>query len=252
MSDTAGSRSDGFVDQLLLEAGLDDDGQLHPALLQLRALGAVTPEPSAEVAALMQRAEGVAASNSAATPAAAAPVETAAAPAAAPLDELAARRRAKRRVTLTALCVAVSLSAGGAVAAASNQGFRDSFSQFNHAVTSFVTGSAGVPAGHQADEPAAPLPASPAAPVTEATLPAAPGPAGQPAEVTPSNAPAPPETAAGQAAAPGKPTDLPAAEDLATAVPDDLTNGVGQPPQVPVPGASELPLPGTLPAVPLR
>jgi hypothetical protein len=244
MSDTAGSRSDGFVDQLLLEAGLDDDGQLHPALLQLRALGAVTPEPSAEVAALMQRAEAVAASSSAATPAAAPP--------AAPLDELAARRRAKRRVTLTALSVAVSLSAGGAVAAASNQGFRDSFIQFNHAVTSFVTGSAGVPAGHHADEPAAPLPASPAAPATEETLPAAPGPAGQLVEVPPSNAPAPPETAAGQDAAPGKPAGLPAAEDLATAVPDDLTNGVGQPPQVPVPGASELPLPGTLPAVPLR
>jgi hypothetical protein len=244
MSDTAGSRSDGFVDQLLLEAGLDDDGQLHPALLQLRALGAVTPEPSAEVAALMQRAEAVAASSSAATPAAAPP--------AAPLDELAARRRAKRRVTLTALSVAVSLSAGGAVAAASDQGFRDSFSRFNHAVASFVTGSTGAPAGNPADDPATPVPATPATPAAEETVPAAPGPAAQPAEVTPSNAPAPPDTAAGQDAAPGKPAGLPAAEDLATAVPDDLTNGVGQPPQVPVPGASELPLPGTLPAVPLR
>ena len=252
MSDTAGSRSDGFVDQLLLEAGLDDDGQLHPALLQLRALGAVAPEPSAEVAALMQRAEEVAASISTAAPAAAAPVETAAVSAAAPPDELAARRRAKRRVTLTALSVAVSLSAGGAVAAASDQGFRDSFSRFNHAVTSFVTGSTGVPAGNPADEPAAPVPATPATQAAEETVPAAPGPAGQPAEVTPSNAPAPPDTAAGQEAAPGKPAGLPAAEDLATAVPDDLTNGVGQPPQVPVPGASELPLPGTLPAVPLR
>ncbi|WP_258803755.1 hypothetical protein [Pseudarthrobacter sp. NS4] len=270
MSDTAGSRSDGFVDQLLLEAGLDDDGELRPALLQLRALGAVAPEPSAEIAALLQRAEAAApavtteaaqapaaeptpAGDAAAvapaepTPAADAAVASGvtAPSAAAPVDELAARRRAKRRVTLTALSLAVSLSAGGAVAAASNQGFRDSFSQ---AVTSFVTGSGALPAVNQSEEPAVKLPAVPATP---STVPAAPAPAA-PVEAPSSNIPAPPEEAAEDAATPRKPADVPAAKDLPTTVPEDLTNGVGKPPQVPVPGVPELPLPGTLPAVPLR
>ncbi|MGC0236180.1 hypothetical protein [Arthrobacter sp. SD76] len=162
MSDTAGSRSDAVVDQLLLEAELDDDGQLRPALLQLRALGDVTPEPSADVAALLQRAQAV----QAAAPCNAAPcdaVPSAAVPA--PVDELAARRRAKRRVALTALSVAVSLSAGGAVAAASDRGFRDSFNNLHRTVTSFVTGTApAAPAGNQAEEPAAPAPSVPAAP----------------------------------------------------------------------------------------
>lgn len=257
MSDTAGPRSDGFVDQLLLEAGLDDDGGLRPALLQLRALGAVAPEPSAEIAALLKRAEAAPAVTTeaayvpAAQPApaadAAATSEVAAPSAAVPLDELAARRRAKRRVSLTALSLAVSLSAGGAVAAASDQGFRDSFNQFNQAVTSFVTGSGPVPAVHQSEEPAPNVPAVPAAP---STVPAAPAPAA-PVEAPPSNMPAQPEEAAEEPATPGKPADVPAAKDRPTAAPEHLTNGVGQPPQVPVPGVSELPLPGTLPAVPL-
>src|SRR5205085_613785 len=53
MSDTAGSRNHGAVDQLLLEAGMDDDGQLRHALVNLRALAAQAPEPSADIAALM-------------------------------------------------------------------------------------------------------------------------------------------------------------------------------------------------------
>ncbi|WP_411374573.1 hypothetical protein ACLH0K_16265 [Arthrobacter sp. MPF02] len=243
MSDTAGSRSDRFVDQLLLEAGLDNDGQLRPALLQLRALGTGTPEPSAEVAALLARAKE----------APAAPEATAADTVVlTPVDELAARRRAKRRATLTALSVAVSLSAGGAVAVASDQGLRDSFTQFNRAVTSFVTGSSPAPAGDQAEEPRLPAPSGPATPAAVPTVPAG---AAQPGQVPPSAVPATPETtekAAGNPAAPGKPEDLPVVKDLPTAVPRDLTNGVGQQPQVPVPGPSDLPLPGTLPAVPLR
>ena len=53
MSNTAGSRSEGFVDQLLLEAGMDDDAALRPALLQLRELAADAPAPSAAILALM-------------------------------------------------------------------------------------------------------------------------------------------------------------------------------------------------------
>ena len=249
MSDTAGSRSDA-VDQLLLEAELDDDGQLRPALLQLRALGEVTPEPSADVAALLQRAQAVQAAAPCTAVVPSAKVATAAA--SAPGDELAARRRAKRRVTLTALSVAVSLSAGGAVAAASDQGFRDSFSNLHRTVTSFVTGTApAAPAGNHAEEPAAPVPSVPTAPAAVPTAPATAPQPGQPAEATPSDVPAAPK-ATGEAGAPGRQVEVPGAKDLPTAVPEDLTNGVGQQPQVPVPGASDLHLPETLPAVPLR
>jgi hypothetical protein len=240
MSDTAASRSDAFVNQLLLEAGMDDDGQLSPALLELRALADATPEPSAAVAALMAPA-GVAAPQHAATldevPR---------------TDELAARRRAKRRLALTALSVAVSLSAGGAVAAASDQGIRESFTQLGHSITSFVTGSGGAPAGNQAEEPAGPLPANPAGPATAPAVPApAPDsvPAGELPAAVPSGGPAVPETAPGQVAQ-DKPADVPASGTLPTAVPEDLADGLSRPP-VPVPGPSDLPLPRTLPPVPL-
>ena len=247
MSDTAASRSDAFVNQLLLEAGMDDDGQLRPALLELRALADATPEPSAAVAALMAPA-GVAA-----------PQQAAATPYPASLDdvprtdELAARRRAKRRrLALTTLSVAVSVSAGGAVAVASDQGIRESFTQLGHSITSFVTGSGGAPAGNQAEEPAVPLPANPAGPATAPAVPVPapdPVPAGELPEAVPSGGPGAAETAPGQAA-PGKPADVPASGTLPTAVPEDLTDSLSGPP-VPVPGPSDIPLPGTLPPVPL-
>lgn len=256
MSDTAGSRSDGFVDQLLLEAELDDDGQLRPALLQLRALGDVAPEPSAEVAALLQRAAAVPAAVPSTAVLSTAEPSAKVAPAAtspAPVDELAARRRAKRRVTLTALSVAVSLSAGGAVAAASDQGIRDSFSNLHRTVTSFVTGTVpAAPAGNQVEEPAAQVPSVPAAPADVPTAPVRGPQPGQHAEAAPSDVPARPSKGAGESDASGKQVEVPGAKDLPTTVPEDLTNGVGQQPQVPVPGASDLHLPETLPAVPLR
>ncbi|MFM9275994.1 hypothetical protein, partial [Pseudarthrobacter sp. NKDBFgelt] len=162
MSDTAGTRSDAFVDQLLLEAGMDDDGRLRPALVELRALADTAPEPSAAIAALMAPAGAAApAAAAAAAPGAAAP-GPAALEEATRVDELAARRRAKRRIALTTLSVAVSLSAGGAVAAASDQGIRESLTQLNHTITFFVTGAAPSPAGHQTEQPAAPLPTAPA------------------------------------------------------------------------------------------
>lgn len=139
MSDTAGSRretarSGEAVDQLLLEAGMDDDG-LRGVLDGLRGLSAIPPVPSDAVAALMVPAalnqDDVTAPKAVA------------APACPPADELAARRRAKRRITLTTLSVAVSLAAGGAVAAASDQGIRDTFGSLNQAVSSFMAGSGG-------------------------------------------------------------------------------------------------------------
>lgn len=239
MSDTAASRSDSFVNQLLLEAGMDDDARLRPALLELRALADATPAPSAAVAALMMAAV------------AAAPQPAATLDDVPRADELAARRRAKRRVALTTLSVALSLSAGGAVAAASDQGIRESFTQLGHSITSFMTGSGGAPAGNQADEPAAPLPATPAGPATAPAVPA-PGPDPVPAgglPAVPSDGPGVPETAPGQAS-PGNAADLPASGTLPAAVPDDLAEGLGRPP-VPVPGPSDITLPGTLPTVPV-
>lgn len=283
MSDTAGFRRDGSVDQLLLEAGLDGDTGLRPVLLELQALGSVAPEPTAELLALMAGANGLAGagSDAAAAPEHAAPAEhgahapqaavvtavegaaTAAEPAAsapepaeAPADELAARRRAKRRVTLTAFSVAVSLSAGGAVAAASDQAIRKSFTQLNQAVTSFITGSGGAPADDQAKHPAAPLPSAPAvgppagsSPGDPASIPADPAAATHPTAGPPSGTPAAEGPAISQPTSPGKPGEVPASETLPGAVPGPIAEELGGSPEVPVP--SQVPLPPTLPAIPL-
>ncbi|MGF9650182.1 hypothetical protein AAIH32_19675 [Pseudarthrobacter oxydans] len=245
MSDTAGSRG-GSVDQLLLEADLDGDTQLRPVLLELQALGSAAPEPSAELLALMAGANAGQGAD---------PEVADDRIAAVPADELAARRRAKRRATLTALSVAVSLSAGGAVAAASDQSIRESFTQLNQAVTSFITGSGGAPAGHQADQPAVPVPESPAgtapagtAPAGPTSIPADPAAATQPT-APPSDGPVAPETAASQPTSPGKPGEVPASKTLPGAVPEHIANGLGGSPEVPVP--PQVPLPATLPAVPL-
>lgn len=245
MSDTAGSR-DGSVDQLLLEADLDGDTQLRPVLLELQALASEAPEPSAQLLALMAGANAGPGAD---------PEVAEDAIAAAPADELAARRRAKRRVTLTALSVAVSLSAGGAVAAASDRSIRESFTQLNHAVTSFITGSGAAPAEHQAEQPAAPLPDTPVgtapagiAPAGPTSIPADPAAATQPT-APPSDGPVAPETATSQPTSPGKPGEVPASETLPGDLPEHIAKGLGKSPEVPVP--SQVPLPGTLPAVPL-
>lgn len=245
MSDTAGSRV-GSVDQLLLEADLDGDTQLRPVLLELQALACDAPEPSAELLALMAGADGGLGAG---------PEVDEDAIAAAPADELAARRRAKRRATLTALSVAVSLSAGGAVAAASDQSIRESFTQLNQAVTSFITGSGKAPAGNQAEQPTVPLPGTPAgtapagtAPAGPTSIPADPAAATQPT-APPSNGHISPETAAIQPTSPGKPGEVPAPETLPGVVPEHIANGLGGSPDVPVP--PQVPLPATLPAAPL-
>lgn len=255
MSDTAGTRSDAFVDELLLEAGMDDDGRLRPALLELRALADTAPEPSAAIAALMAPAGAAAPAAAGAAPCPAAPQEPPR------VDELAARRRAKRRIALTTLSVAVSLGAGGAVAAASDQGIRDSLTQLNHTITSFVTGSGASPAGHQSEQPAAPLPTAPDATAPAGTAPAGTEPGGpasvpgdaaeatQPAAVPPSDAAVVPETPAGQGTTPGKPGDVPAPGTVPENVAGHVADGLGKSPEVPVP--SQVPLPGNLPSVPL-
>jgi hypothetical protein len=235
MSDIAGSRNGGAVEQLLLEAELDGDDGLRPVLLELRALATDQPEPSAAVAALMIPA---------------AHQQTAGTAAGAATDELAVRRRAKRRVTLTTLSVAVSLAAGGAVAAASDQGIRDSFGQLNHAVTSFVSTVGGGPA----NQPAAPQAPVPAQPGGSASVPAPTVPAPAPAPTAPDAGPGqgPQNLPSPAASRPVHLPELPVPEHITPGVPGDPLNGVspkseGHPPVVPLPATPPVPLPSPVP-----
>lgn len=249
MSDTAGTRRDGVVDQLLLEAGMADDVQLRPVLQELRTLAGEAPEPSAAIAALMAGQAPVAGQAPQVRTATAAPESDSRTAAvdrsAVPGDELAARRRFKRRATLTALSVAVSLTAGGAVAAASDQGIRQSISDLNVAVTSFVTGTK--PAGDVAEGPGnrdAPLPAGPA-PSPAATSPASDGGTSSTPDV-PGAAGTAPAKESGTGVGDGSPGQI-----LPSELPGGLTGGVEQPPRVPVKEAPGVPLPGGLPESPL-
>lgn len=266
MSDTAGSRNNGSrddaaVDRLLLEAGLDDDVVLRSALQELRGLAGGQPEASAAVAALMMPAVNQAANLAAATrhlavvpetalvagTAAVPQSEPAVAPAAASAmatDELAARRRAKRRMTLTTLSVAVSLAAGSAVAVASDQGIRDSI---GHAVTSFVAGAGGGPSPAKVENPV-PAPGQPAVPAagpTEptSTLPDPAAPGSGPTQAVPQNVPSP----SGSAPA-GPLSELPVAENVVPGGPlDSDGQAPGQEPSLPLPTVPPVPLPGVHP-----
>lgn len=277
MSDTAGSRNgssdDASVDRLLLEAGLDDDGGLRPLLLKLQALAVEQPVPSDAVAALMMPAvkrtaiTAPALSRPVATRHLAVVPEMGVVPAAAVIpelpetvavpdvdapvvapaattgqltvatDHLAARRRAKRRITLTSLSVAVSLAAGGAVAVASDQGIRDSIGQVNHAVTSFVSSVGGGPAPEPAETPGPARPGLPAVGPTEPAVtepvPDAPGPgSSQPAPAPSGTAPAVPLP------------NLPLPENVTPGMPGGPLNGEEQPPGLPLPVPASVPVPG--------
>lgn len=248
MGDTAGAGATGTVDRLLLEAGLDDDGGLRPVLHELRALAAGRPVPSAAVAALMNPASDhpAATRHLAAVPEAVADPRTAAAPqsepdpeigAAAATDELAARRRSKRRLTLTTLSLAVSLAAGGAAAVASNEGLRYSFGDFSHAVTSFVA-----TLGGSAPEPGQTPAEGPAGPAAPATVPAAPAPTHAPAVPPGSGARQDPQLTPTPLGSAGVPLpDLPVPENV---VPGGQLNGESTDlPALPLPATPPVPLP---------
>ncbi len=249
MSDIAGSRSNGTVDGLLHESGLDDDAVLRAALQDLRGLADVQPEPSAAVAALMVPA---ATRRLAAVPAPTRHLAAVSSPTVSgtpeqATDELAARRRAKRRITLTTLSVAVSLAAGGAVAVASDQGIRDSLGQVSQAVSSFVATAGGGSAPAPAQTPA-PQPAQPVGPATVPAAPSSTAPGQTPPESGSGNGT---EDAPGQSGpAPAGPLpDLTLPADLPTGVPglSDGLRGEGQPPALPLPSNPPVPLPGVHP-----
>lgn len=212
MSDTSASRNKQIVDELLAEAGLEGAGDLRPVLLELRGLAGGRPHPSAQVEALMaSTVRGYIPANS---PAPASADASCAAVAAAPahdspgsavhepaldgpavhepavdqpsgdqpfvdepVDELAARRRSKRRLPLTAFSVAVALAAGGAAAAASDEGVRHTLGNVHHAVTFFVGTLTTGTGGHSADQPATGPGGTPDAPSPTPTA-SVPAPAG--------------------------------------------------------------------------
>ncbi|KQR62708.1 hypothetical protein ASF98_14035 [Arthrobacter sp. Leaf337] len=180
MSDISSSRDQQIIDELLADAGMDDAGDLRPVLLELRALAADSPRPSAAVEALMAQAAAQATvpvatlSLAPAVPESVVPEPAVEEPA---IDELAARRRRKRRLPLTALTVAAALAAGGAAAAASDENFRHTLGNVGHAVTFVVgtmtSGPAGKTAGQPATDPAGTVPGSSAStPATPAPSPA--------------------------------------------------------------------------------
>lgn len=252
MTDTAGSRNNGTVDSLLREAGFDDDVVLQAALVELRGLAAVQPKASAAVAALMappaaQAGQVPATTRLSAVPEVGVPAVAAspatAAPAAA-TDELAARRRAKRRITLTALSLAASLAAGGAVAVASDQGVRDSIGQLGHAVTSFVATAAGVPVPAPIQTPA-PVPAQPGPPASTPATPAG----TEPVTAAPESGPgqAPQHTADPKRPAQVPLPDLPVPGNVATGIPGEPLNGEGHPPALPLPATPPVPVPSIHP-----
>lgn len=171
MSDTSSSRNQRIIDELLADAGMEDTTDLRPVLLELRALAGDSPRPSAAVEALMAPAAVLAAVPLPVPAHAPVAAGVSNAEQSAPVaDELAARRRRKSRLPLTALTVAAALAAGGAAAAASDENFRQTLGNVGHAVTFFVgtmtSGTGGKTAGQPATDPAGAVPGSPTSTAT--------------------------------------------------------------------------------------
>lgn len=138
------------IDKLLAESGLEDAADIRAGLIELRALGAVRPEPSEALRALMVPA---ASGSFGAAPA--------------PVDELAARRR-KRRLAVTAVAVAASLAAGATAAAASDGGIPGTLDQLGSAVGAAVSKLFPAPQPAPPAEPDVPAPSPSPAPGTAA------------------------------------------------------------------------------------
>lgn len=158
MSEKSASFGEQGIDRLLAEAGLDEAYEIRTELLELRALAGSRPQPSAAVQALMVSARV----------------------AAAPVDELAARRRKKGRLTFAAVAVAASLAAGATAAAASDGGIPGTIEHLGVVVGSVVSqfspGSGGKAPQQQGTRPEpGPMPTRgtsiPASPTPESSSP---------------------------------------------------------------------------------
>ncbi|MBO1269524.1 hypothetical protein [Arthrobacter cavernae] len=154
------------IDRLLADADLDEAYGIRTELLELRALASSAPQPSAAVRALMVPSTVL-------PTAVPAPVDTPA-----PVDELAARRRRKRRAVIAGIAVAVSLAGGATAAAASEGGLQGAFEHFGNVVGTVVsqlTPGAGTPP--QNGGPATPSEEQPVYDVTQPAVPGSPDPA---------------------------------------------------------------------------
>lgn len=145
------------VDALLAEGGFPDDTELRAVLLQLRELRVTeVPEPSPEVAALLDRPDGADVVS---------------------LDDWSRRHPKKKRVVFTTLAVAASLGVAGG-AAAGNETLR---SQAEGTISGIVRSfSPPVPAS---PEPTTTAPASPPPSAPKPAPAVVPSPAGTPAAV---------------------------------------------------------------------
>ncbi|MET3370405.1 hypothetical protein [Arthrobacter sp. M2012083] len=170
------------IDHLLADAGLTGDAGLRTELLELRSLANTAPLPSDAVRSLM--VSGPAASSGAPTAVLATVAAESALANEPPVDELAARRRKKRRTAIAGLAVAVSLAGGATAAVASEGGLPGAFQHFGAAIGSVVSqlnpGSGSAP---QPDAPAG---------TTPEPLPVREEPQQAPATVKPQPAPAAP------------------------------------------------------------
>ncbi len=148
-----------IVDQFLFESGVEDASELKPLLLELRSfVGSEPVAPSAELAELLGAPSPSAASPSAASPSQARTRQGLP-------TGLEARRRIKRRASLTAVAVAASMGIGTAAVAATDPAFRQQAAETIATVIDTVThgnsgregqgkspGSAKTPA-HNGDHP---------------------------------------------------------------------------------------------------
>ncbi|WP_311211986.1 MULTISPECIES: hypothetical protein [unclassified Arthrobacter] len=211
-----GRRHQQAVDRFLADSGLEGDAELRTELLELRSLADTVPVPSEAVRALMVSAQGAAthkitttdgpaASSGAPTavlamvgdparlkgptpPAEPAPAGDPAHGGALPADELAARRRTKRRTAIAGLAVVVSLAGGATAAAASDGGIPGAVQHLGAAIGSvvsqFTPGSGNAPqqGGPAGSTPVPTVEETPAVPDRSqpAPAPAAPRPSGKP------------------------------------------------------------------------
>ncbi|MDR6686330.1 hypothetical protein J2Y41_001891 [Arthrobacter sp. 1088] len=151
------------IDRLLADSGFDDARDIRAELLELRSLASTAPPPSAAVRALMiggRAASGtsttaeVASATAGASTAVLASVEGSTDLTS--VDELAARRRRKRRTAIAGLAVAVSLAGGATAAAASEGGIPGAFQHLGSTIGSVVsqlTPGSGNGSGHNPGSP---------------------------------------------------------------------------------------------------
>lgn len=226
MSEKSASCGEQGIDRLLAEAGLDEAYEIRTELLELRALASKRPQPSAEVQALMAPALMTAAGG------AAGPVATA------PVDELAARRRNKGRMTFAAVAVAASLAAGATAAAASDGGIQGTIEHLGAVVGSVVSQLA--PGGNAPQQQG--TDSGPGSmPTRDTSVPVPPTPAPTSPDSASSARPTPHETSGGT----GQGSQLDPRKEL-----QDIAKGRTEPVTLPTPSVPSptLPLPQPVPS----